>query len=77
MTIVIKKDLKTRFAFWLPSGPTVVSLFLKFLVIDGEKVNKVMRRKIVSVYKVLRKHHKPVALIEIESATGDHLLIKI
>ena len=77
MTIVIKHNQKTRFAFWLPSGPTVVNLFLKFLVIDGEKVNKITRRKMVSIYKVLRKYHKPVALVEIESSTGDHIVIKI
>lgn len=77
MNIHIKENNRTKFFIWLPSNPTILNLILKVVVIDGMKFPKVTREKIIIAYKKLRKIHKPVVLIEIDSASGEKVFIKI
>jgi hypothetical protein len=77
MQIVIKENNKLRFFIWLPSHPTILNLILKVAVIDGKKFSKETRKKLIMGYKNLKKLHKPLVLIDIDSASGEKVLIKI
>lgn len=77
MNILIKENNKTRFFIWLPSHPTIFNVILRVAVIDGKKFPKETREKMISVYKKIRRLHKPVISIEIDSASGDKVYIKI
>jgi hypothetical protein len=54
-----------------------LNLILNVVVIDGMRFPKVTREKIIRQYKKLRKIHKPVVLIDIDSASGEKVFIKI
>ena len=75
--ILIKEQNKTKLSLWLPSGPIVLRTFLKYLTYDGKKMDATQRKLLVKQIQLLRKIHKPLVLIDIESKTGDKVYIKI
>jgi hypothetical protein len=77
MRILIKEQNKTKLSLWLPSGPLVLSIFLKYFTYEGKKVSPQQRKVIVQQIKQLRKIHKPLVLIDIEQKNGDRVYIKI
>lgn len=71
------KNGKTNLRLWLPSGNLIISLLLRSIKIDDKRLNKEQRKKIIKIIKETRKIHKPVALIDIESAKGEKVFIEI
>ena len=77
MRILIQEQNKTKLSLWLPSGPLVLRIFLKYFTYEGKKVSPQQRKVIVQQIKQLRKIHKPLVLIDIEQKNGDRVYIKI
>jgi hypothetical protein len=77
MRILIKENNRTKLSLWLPSGPLVVSTFLRHFELDGKKFTPAQRKLIIRHFKRLRKIHKPLVLIDVEEKNGNRVLIKI
>lgn len=71
------KNGKTNLRLWLPSGNITVSLMLRTIKVDNKKLSKNVRSKIIDVIKEARKYHKPLLLVDIESAKGEKVFIEI
>jgi hypothetical protein len=77
MRIFIKENNKIKLSLWLPSGPLVLSTFLRYFRFEGKRFPKEKRKLILQQIKQLRKFHKPLVLIDIEQKNGDKVLVKI
>jgi hypothetical protein len=77
MRILIKEQHKTKLILWLPSGPRVLNLILKYAKFEGKKVSPEQRKNLIQQIKVLRKIHRPLVLIDIKQKNGDSVFIKI
>ncbi len=77
MRILIKENQKTKLSLWLPSGPLVLSTFLRYFRYEGKRFPKEKRKAILQQIKRLRKFHKPLVLVDIQQKNGDKVLIKI
>ncbi len=77
MRILIKEQNKTKLSLWLPSGPFVLGTFLKYFTYDGKNFDIKTRKLLVKQIQLLRRIHKPLVLIDIESKNGDKVFIKI
>jgi hypothetical protein len=71
------KNGKTNLRLWLPSGNITVSLLLRSIKIDNKRLTRDVRAKIMHVIKEARKFHKPLLLVDIESAKGEKVFIEI
>ncbi len=71
------KNGKTNLRLWLPSGNITVSLLLRSIKIDNKRLTRDVRAKIMHVIKEARKLHKPLLLVDIESAKGEKVFIEI
>ena len=77
MKIIIKSEKSPKFTLYLPSCPIVMNLVLKSINIDGYKLNKDVRKRIIKELKELKKLHQEVLLIDIETAKGEKVFVKI
>ncbi len=77
MKIIIKSEKSPKLTLYLPSGPIVMNLLLKSINIDGFKLNKDVRKRIIKELKELKKLHQEVLLIDIETAKGEKVFVKI
>jgi hypothetical protein len=75
--ILIKENQKIKLSLWLPSGPLVLSTFLRYFRYEGKRFPKEKRKAILQQIKRLRKFHKPLVLVDIQQKNGDKVLIKI
>ena len=77
MKIIIDTKDSKKINLWLPSGPILINLVLKFADIDGYKFNKATRKKIIKEIKQLKKYRKDILLVDIETAKGEKVFVKI
>jgi hypothetical protein len=77
MRILVKENNHIRFGFWLPSWLWVINEALKHVSIEGSKLSKVQRKKIIAAMRLVKKHHQFIADITIHSHEGHHIVIKI
>jgi hypothetical protein len=71
------KNGKSNFRVWLPSGNLIISLLLRVVKIDNKRLNKDIRKNLLSAFKEARKYHKPLVMIDIESSKGEKVFIEI
>ncbi len=76
MIISIRQKGKHKLSFWLPSSPLLINTFLKFVTFEDKKIPKDTRIKIVRQIKKLKRYHKPLILVEVESKDGDQVYFK-
>lgn len=78
MRVLIKEKGKTVFNLWLPSGPAVIRFALRFVrQDDGKRLDPDLRRKIVDIYKAIRKDHRGLVLADIQAKDGTHVFIRL
>jgi hypothetical protein len=71
------KNGKSNFRLRLPSGVITVSLLLRAVKVDNQRLSKDIRKKLLSAFKEARKYHKPLVMIDIESSIGEKVFIEI
>jgi hypothetical protein len=76
MIISIRQKGKHKLSIWLPSSPLIINTFLKFVKFEDKKIPRASRLKIVKAIKKLKRIHKPLILVEIQSKDGDQVYLK-
>jgi hypothetical protein len=71
------KSGRTNLRLWLPSGNLIISFMLRFVKIDDKRLDKDIRKKLLSAFIEARKYQKPLVMIDIETSTGEKVFIEI
>jgi hypothetical protein len=77
MRIWVKENNKVKFWLWLPSWIWIMNEVLRHAAIEGAKLSRVQRKKIISAIKLSKKNSKYIADINIQSHDGIQITIKI
>ena len=68
---------KNNFKIWLPTGMLTIRLALNFLKSEDIKIDAKTKKLILSKVKELRKIHKPLILVDIETSKKEKVYIEI
>jgi hypothetical protein len=78
MRILIREENKTVINLWIPSGPRLIGLILRWVRNDeGKRIDSATRKKLVSTYRKIRKLHKNLVIADITSKDGTKVFIKL
>jgi hypothetical protein len=76
LRIHIKEQGKTKLALRLPSGPFIMRLIMRFIPKDQLDLSKTQKQKLLKELIRIRKVHRPLFMVDIQSKDGTTVLVK-